>query len=98
MFMERKIAQAEANLQRKLDWIGRYDSRIAFVAGISIAMLGVMVNTSSSFLNYTWYVYLALGLVSGLLLTSLFLVYLSQYPKNQLYKLVTNLFWYNCYS
>lgn len=79
--MEKKIAQAELNLQRKLDWIGRYDSRITFVAGISIAMLGVLVNASASFTTLTWDLYLAFGFSTGLLFTSLILVYLSQYPK-----------------
>lgn len=81
--MEKKITQAELNLQRKLDWISRYDSRITFVAGISIAMLGVLINNVALLKDLFWYEYVTFGLASGLLFTSLILVYQSQYPKTK---------------
>lgn len=78
-----KIEQAEANLQRQLDWIGRYDTRIAFTAGFFIAMLGVLANTSKSVLNWNWYVYIIFGLSAILLFVGLLLIYLSQYPNTE---------------
>lgn len=81
--MEKKIEQAELNLQRKLDWVSRYDSRIAFVASIALTMLGVLVNAITSLCNLHWYIYLSFGLALGLLLTSLIFVYKSQYPKTK---------------
>ncbi|MBP6912416.1 MAG: hypothetical protein KBB86_00605 [Candidatus Pacebacteria bacterium] len=81
--MKIRIEQAELNLQRKLDWISRYDSRIAFVSGIAIAMLGVLVNAITSFCNQPMYIYLSFGLALGLLFTSLIFVYKSQYPKTK---------------
>ena len=43
----KKIEHAEANLQRKLDWIGRHDNRVIFATGIIVAMLGVLSSAAS---------------------------------------------------
>jgi general stress protein CsbA len=80
---EDKIEQAESNLQRNLDWVGKHDTRIAFVAGISIAMLGVLANASASIDFWRWYTYLAFILSAVLLFASLVLIYFSQYPKTK---------------
>lgn len=75
--MGTKIERAEKNLDRQLDWISRYDTRIAFIAGVSIAMLGALVATKNiSFLLCD----INLELAVLLLATSLVAVFLSQYP------------------
>jgi hypothetical protein len=81
--MEKKISQAESNLQIKLDWIGRLDSRISFVAGISIAMLGVLATASSALESETFFICLMLSFASVALLLTLLLIYLCIYPKTE---------------
>jgi len=78
-----KIQQADASLQRKLNWIARHDTRIAFVAGISIAMLGVLARASGSITKWDYNLYLIFGLAAILQFASLILIYYSQYPKTE---------------
>jgi phosphoglycerol transferase MdoB-like AlkP superfamily enzyme len=79
--LSEKIAQADASLQRKLTWIGRHDTRIAFVAGVSIAMLGVLANAAASIKSWNWPLYVVFGFAAVLIAVSLVLIYCSQYPK-----------------
>lgn len=81
MNIDSKISQAETNLQRKLEWVGRHDSKIVFVTGIIIAMLGILASVSSKIDNWTFWLYLVFGVVALMLFISLFFVYKSQYPK-----------------
>lgn len=76
-----KISWAELNLQRKLDWIGRYDTRIVFITGISIAMMGVLMNACISVVIWNCSLYITFGASLILLLGSLILLYFGQYPK-----------------
>ncbi len=81
MNIESKISQAETNLQRKLEWVGRHDSKIVFIAGVLIAMLGLLASACSKIEGWNGWLYVVFG-VSGLLLfISLIFVYKSQYPK-----------------
>ena len=75
------ITRAEINLQRKLEWTSRYDTRIIFVAGIAIAMLGILANASGIMANWTCFAYISFGLTLLLLLLCLGCVYLAQSPK-----------------
>lgn len=75
------IARAELNLQRQLEWISRYDTRIIFVAGVAIAMLGVLANACGSMSEWTCGAYISYGITLILLITSLVCVYLAQTPK-----------------
>ena len=81
MNIEQKIAKAELNLQRKLDWVGKHDTRVAFTASIVIAMLGVLVNAGATIKTWEWYLCILFGLTVSLLFASLILIYLSQFPK-----------------
>lgn len=81
MNIENKITQAEENLQRKLEWIGRHDSRTVFITGIIIAMLGLLASASSKIENWTFLLYAIFGLAALLLFISLFFIYKTQYPK-----------------
>jgi len=81
MNIDSKISQAETNLQRKLDWVGRHDSRTVFVTGIIIAMLGLLASASSKIVTWTFWYYVLFGLTALILFTSLFFIYRSQYPK-----------------
>ena len=81
MEIDMKIPEAEINLQRKLEWLNRFDSRVAFAAGSIITMLGVLANASASIAEWNWYLYLILGATGALLFASLILVYMTQYPK-----------------
>jgi hypothetical protein len=81
--LESKIQQAETSLKRKLDWIGRYDGRVAFVAGVSIAMLGVLANASAHIVTWHWYLSLIFGLAALFLSLNLVMIYRSQYPKTE---------------
>lgn len=80
MNIEKKINQTETNLQRKLDWVGRHDSRTTFVAGIFIAMMGVLASSSSKVDNWTIFTYVVFGLSGLLLAIGLFFIYKCQYP------------------
>lgn len=81
MNIDKKINQAETNLQRKLDWVGRHDSRTIFVTGVIIAMLGILASASSKIAIWTLFEYSVFGLTALLLFGSLFFIYRSQYPK-----------------
>lgn len=81
MSIESKIHQAEENLQRKLDWVGRHDSRTVFVTGIVIAMLGLLTSASSKIEGWTFLLYLLFGTTALILFASLIFIYRSQYPK-----------------
>jgi hypothetical protein len=72
--------RAEDNLQRQLDWISRYDTRISFVAGICITMVGVLFSTAPTFYWFEPVFYLCFLLSALLLIASLVCVYLGQYP------------------
>ena len=76
-----KIAHAELNLQRKLEWGSRYDTRIIFVAGTAIAMLGVLANASGLMNCWSTVTYFVFGVSFILQGLSLVFVYLSQSPK-----------------
>ena len=79
--IEKKIDRSEKNLQRKLEWISRYDTRIAFVSGIAIAMLGVLASASGLIVKWECFTYFIFGLASILLLLSLIFIYFGLYPK-----------------
>lgn len=81
MNLDSKISQAENNLQRKLEWIGRHDSRTIFVTGIIIAMLGIFTSASSKISVWTFWICIIFILTGLLLSTSIFFIYRSQYPK-----------------
>jgi hypothetical protein len=81
MNIESKISQAETNLQRKLEWVGRHDSKIVFVTGVLIAMLGLLASACSKIDKWNGGLYLVFGISGLLLFVSLFFVYKSQYPK-----------------
>ena len=76
-----EINQAELNLQRKLDWIGRHDNRVVITTGIVIAMLGVLSSASANIKTWTCFEYILFGITSLVLFISLILLYYSQYPK-----------------
>lgn len=76
-----QIERAQSSLDRKLDWVSRHDARIAFVAGISIAMLGVLANAAASITEWSSVLYVIFGLAAALLTLGLILIYCSQYPK-----------------
>lgn len=75
------IHRAELNLQRHLEWISRYDTRIIFVAGIAIAMLGVLANASGLTKEWNCTTYMAFGISFILLIVSLVYVYKAQTPR-----------------
>ncbi len=81
--IEIKIKEAELNLQRKLDWVSRHDTRTMFIAGISIAMLGVLSDASASIICWSIHLYIIFGISLIALFASLILVYCSQYPKTK---------------
>lgn len=78
--IQTKISRAELNLQRKLEWVSRYDTRIIFVAGTAIAMLGVLANATGQIKCWDVkevIVFVAAFILQGL---SLIFVYFSQRP------------------
>lgn len=75
------IERAEKNLERQLEWISRYDTRVSFVAGISIAMIGFLTSIASEVIVWSFAIKLDF-ITSGILLfTSLICIYFGQYPK-----------------
>lgn len=81
--IENKISHAENNLQRKLDWISRHDTRIGFATGVSIGMLGILATACASITNWCVLSYIIFGLSGALLFASLIVIYFSQYPKTK---------------
>lgn len=78
-----KIARTELNLQRKLDWIGRSDTRIAFAASVSVTMLGVLANIGADVKAWDLKLLVFFVTTGMLLLGSLISIWLSQYPKTR---------------
>lgn len=81
--LDNQIQQAEESLAGKLEWVSRHDTRTAFVAGISIAMLGVLATASASVIQWSLYSHIIFGLAALLLCVSLVIIYFSQYPKTE---------------
>ncbi|MFA4996490.1 MAG: Pycsar system effector family protein [Patescibacteria group bacterium] len=75
------IDSAEKNLERQLEWIARYDARVSFIAGVSIAMIAYLASVAGEVV--VWNNVIALDFfVSGLFLfASLLCIYFGQYPK-----------------
>lgn len=77
-----QIQRAEMSLERMLDWSGRFDTRVAFLAGIAIAMLGVLggivTNEDSLFCTDVFASIAGTGLVLCLLF-----IYKCQYPRTE---------------
>ncbi len=80
--IEVKISRAESNLQRKLEWISRYDTRITLVAGTSIAMLGVLASASGLITSWSVIALIVFIIAFILLGLSLVFVYFSQKPND----------------
>lgn len=74
------LDKAEKNLERQLEWIARYDTRIAFIAGIAIAMLGVLANAGSTVTFWSADLYWLFLIAIVLLLACLTCIYFGQYP------------------
>ena len=51
---QKLIDRADKNLDRQLDWIARIDSRMSFVTGIDLAMLGALAASASTVSNWSW--------------------------------------------
>jgi hypothetical protein len=77
------IERAETNLERQLAWIGRYDTRVAFIAGIAIVMLGFLATTTGTLAIWTPWIKWSFVIGAGLLLSSLVCIYCGQYPKTE---------------
>lgn len=86
MSIDNQISRAEQNLQRKLDWVERHDTRVSFAAGGTIAMLGVLAGASAAVVTWSLWLYIVFGSAAALLFVSLVLIYFSQYPKTKPYK------------
>lgn len=74
------LSWAETNLERQLEWVARYDTRISFIAGICIAMLGVLAGIGSKTQIWLPCVYIPFSVAGLLLLASLICIYFGQYP------------------
>lgn len=83
MTLRNRIELTELNLQRKLDWISRSDTRIAFTASIAVAMLGVLASASALITKWENHYYLVFALAFLFLFGSLLFVYFSQFPKTK---------------
>ena len=79
--LDKKIESAEASLARHLDWIGRYDTKIAFTVGIILTMLGVLATAAGNIKTWNCLEIFAVVTATLLLFLSLVLVYLNQYPR-----------------
>lgn len=81
MSLKKQVHRAELNLQRKLEWISRYEARVVFVAGVEIAMLGVLASASGKMSQWSCGAYILFGIAVILLVASLVCIYLAQTPK-----------------
>lgn len=77
------IERAKLVLQFNLDWISRYDTRIALLAGIQIAMLGLLAKSGAAIISWGWISGFTFGTAFLAISYGLILVYLSQYPKTE---------------
>lgn len=79
---EKLIGTAEKDLERILEWIGRHDTRVAFIAGIVIGMLGVLGGIiAQSSIDICEQVF---ALLAGAgLIFSLVYIYRCQYPDTE---------------
>lgn len=79
--LNKKIERAEGSLARHLDWVGRYDTKIAFTVGIILTMLGILATAAGNIELWNCLEIFAVTTTALLLFVSLVLVYLNQYPK-----------------
>ncbi|MFC7049520.1 Pycsar system effector family protein [Emcibacter nanhaiensis] len=64
-----KISAAEKNLERQLNWISKYDTRLFFISGISFTMMGIAANAISDLVDRIDCLILLLAIVTFGLLT-----------------------------
>lgn len=78
---EGKIELAQANLSWILDWTGRYDNKLAFVAGLDTGMLGLLFALIPQHPDFTCGMIIVLSFAIAFLLLSLGTVLLSSFPR-----------------
>jgi hypothetical protein len=83
MSIQEHIEIAYKNLERLLDWVNRFDTKLPIILGVDTAMLGILATFAPPL--YLWnqlMTYLTIVSVA-LLTTSLFFVYLGSYPQTK---------------
>lgn len=79
--IETNTLRAEQNLQRQLDWIGRYDARSAAVLGIAVAMLGFLATEAPPPAKWDHICFLGTFAAVIPIAFSLVAIYLGQFPR-----------------
>jgi hypothetical protein len=77
------LLRTEQNLQRQLDWSGRYDSRSATILGLGIAMLGFLATEAPPPAAWDCACIIASMATSMIIAGSLYYVYQGQYPRTE---------------
>ena len=81
MSIDEQLELAEKNLEFLLDWVGRHDNKSSIIFGLGTGMLGVIATFAPD--KTSWYFQMALcaGVSIFLLLLTLLLVYLGNFPR-----------------
>lgn len=75
-----KISLAEANLDRLLEWISRYDGKAVAILALDTAMLGYLASVAPPFSEWSWSFGIAMVASVGLSFASLLYLYTGSYP------------------
>lgn len=79
--IDAKIGLAEANLDRLLEWVGRYDSKVVTILAVDTAMLGYAATIAPPLARWSWALTAVVALAAGLLFASLLCLYAGSYPR-----------------
>lgn len=78
--MSEKLSQAESNLERKLEWNSRFDTKVAFIMAFCIAMLATLADAAKNISAWSNIIYAVFATAFILLIVSIFFGILSQFP------------------
>ena len=76
-----QISRAEANLERHLAWIERFDTKSSLAIGFSLAMLGVLATVIPPTAKWSCSFYISLSLTVAMIMGSLLFLFRGQYPR-----------------
>lgn len=74
------VARAEANLERQLEWVGRFDAKSSIVIGIVIGMMGFLATILPPVTDWTSTLKGTLTITALSLVGSMVAIFLGQFP------------------
>ncbi len=80
MGIQAQIDAAEKNLERLIDWVGKFDTKASILLGIAIGMSGFLVTLAPPVSEWNITTYVVTTLSFALLLVTVMLISLATFP------------------